>query len=192
MASDYQNLGRRLQELFPQLDFAPQGRVRVDRSRAFTIRRGELVCVPFHGSYENSLPWHFGIGQGDLRVMDLVDERQPEVDIVDIEQFLGDSLYVYIIPQNPGDSDSQLEAAYNRSIFLKALIDSSTEPVYRLNVFNCRHFATMCCTGRYVDSDLFHFPADSSLHTSGLCGKLQSDKMWGAGTSRRIRSLRRP
>ncbi len=196
MSTQYEIWGRQLQSLFPCLDFSPKSAVKVPVTRVSQLVQGDLVCVPFHDKFQNSLPWHFGIAMGNLQIMDLVQGRKPEVAVVEVEDFVGDNRHIYVIPQNNDDQESQRQSAYNRAHALKALIDRSPSPVYQLATFNCRHFATICCAGRCVMSDPFKnclsdFPYPPEYEQSyGLCGKAQVVDIldiFDAGMKERIR-----
>jgi hypothetical protein len=181
MSLRYEDWGDQLQILFPKLDFSPKDAVRVPVTRILQLVPGDLLCVPFHDKFHNSLPWHFGVAVGDLRIMDLVNGRKPEVAVMEVEDFVGDSKFVYVIPQNNNDRDVQRDYAYKRAFALKAIIDRLPTPAYHLTTFNCRHFATMCCTGRYepdhvVKETVAQLPSEQT-EGHGLCGKAQSVDM---------------
>ena len=183
MSSRYENWGDQLQKLFPKLNFSPKGAVKVPVTRVFQLVPGDLVCVPFHDKFQNSLPWHFGVAVGDLRIMDLVSGRKPEVAVIEMEVFIGDSKFLYVIPSDEKDRDVQRHQTYERAFALKAIMERLPTPAYHLTTFNCRHFATMCCTGRYendhdMEDTLAKVPPEpEQTKGSGLCGKAQNTDM---------------
>jgi hypothetical protein len=172
----YDNLGDSLRRLYPAVDFKPTQATRVHAVKASKeIRPGDLLAVPFHCKHESSLPWHFGISTGDDNVIDIGQGRKPEVVEVDLSDFVGPNYYVDVITRRYGDEAQERDLTVKRAKYLVEIWKH--RPMYHLALFNCKHFAHLCCSGSYVTQPFQPFldilePAPELAN--GLCGKAQN------------------
>lgn len=172
-ASFYEKLGDTIRRLFPDVDFKPKQATRVHAVNASRhLRPGDLLAVPFHPKHESSLPWHFGISIDEDHVIDIIQGRKPEATIIALADFIGQNYYVDMIPQQYIDEEEERHLTVQRAKYLvQSWVD---QPLYNLALFNCKHFALLCCSGRYVSQPSQHFIDILEPYpkfANGYCGK---------------------
>lgn len=175
MSSLYDGMGSLAESAFPQLDFRPKQAMPIHVSRALLLlKAGDLVAVPFSHSHQRGLPWHFGIYFGNLMIIDICEGRVPEIKAIDVETFVGNGNTIYLIQQQYTDEQATRAQTVARATILMTLSMLRSEKQYNLLTFNCRHFCTFCCTGRYVNDGetlLACLPPCPDKSSNQLCGK---------------------